>query len=134
MALKEESDICMLIFVSISVPFYILFLLCILINRRKEPFNSTFFTLCLSLGVADIATLIHSYVFVKTPGWSWGHVFWVTYGSRGSFLALYSNALMWGLALAQHIGVLLIAINRFTAIALSLRHENVSVQRIAFRR
>ena len=125
MALYETSDKVMLAFVAFSIPFYILFLVTILINRHKEPFNSSFFILCFSLGIADMATLFHSYIFVKAPGWSWGHLFWVKYGYPGSFLSYIGNMLLWALALAQHIGVLLIAINRFTAVVFTFRQQRV---------
>ena len=123
--LIEPSDKVMLVFVAFSIPFYILFLLTISINRHKEPFNSPFFILCFSLGLADVATLFHTYIFVKAPGWSWGHLFWVEYGYPGSFLSYYGNMILWALSFAQNIGVLLIAMNRFTAVVFALSHENV---------
>ena len=127
MALFETSDKVMLVFVAFSIPFYILFLLTIFINRHKEPFNSPFFILCFSLGLADVATLFHTYIFVKAPGWSWGNLFWVEYGYPGSFLSYYVFMVLWALSFAQNIGVVLIAINRFTAVVFTFCHQGVSI-------
>ena len=35
------------------IPFYALFVLTILLNRRHEPYNSVFYQLCIVLGLSD---------------------------------------------------------------------------------
>lgn len=125
MSLHKVSDIILVIFVSVSVPIYITFILTVIRNRSKEPFKSAFFTLCVSLGAADIVMVLHSYLFVKTAGWGWFAKIWLFYGQRGSILALYGNSMMFSMAVNQHLGVLFLGVNRFTAIVFSVRHEKV---------
>ncbi len=114
-------------FVLISIPFYILFLLTLVVNRKKEPFNSHFFRLTVSLGIADIATVIHSYIFIRMPGWGcpyWFWTFFIKYGPDGTFLPYYAMSLQFSLGLAQHLGVLLIGINRLTMMTLNEYNYN----------
>jgi hypothetical protein len=125
MALNKASDIILVIFVSISIPVYIVLIATALLNRSKEPFRSAFFTLAVSLGVSDIFMIFHEYFFIKTAEWGWCKEFWLTYGSRGSFLAFYSIAMAFALAAAQFLGVLLLSINRFTAIVFYSKHARV---------
>jgi hypothetical protein len=50
-----------LIFVIISIPVYILFMVMLIKFRKVEPMNSLFFRILFSLAVADLLTLIAYY-------------------------------------------------------------------------
>lgn len=119
----DIEDLCLFIFAGISVPIYLLVLLTIVLNQQK--FNSSFFTLCLSLGIYDLAYIIHEYLFDKASNFGYFAPFFANYGYNGGFLALYATVLEWGFTMGQFTGTLIIAINRFTAIVFSISHEKV---------
>jgi hypothetical protein len=128
----SRMDVILATFVFISLPFYILFLLTLVVYRKQEPFNSHFFLLSISLGIADIGTIIHSYLFIRMPGWGcpdWFWTFFINNGPKGSFLAFYAIALQFSLGLAQHLAVLLIGLNRLTMMTLNENTYNRVSQR-----
>uniref|UniRef100_A0A914WH38 Uncharacterized protein n=1 Tax=Plectus sambesii TaxID=2011161 RepID=A0A914WH38_9BILA len=129
---------CLFAFSAFSLIFYIFVLFIIAKNRKTAPFNSSFFTLALSLGIIDCIVIINSYATVKFAGWGWipdfylstnnanGSTFRELMAANGSSrLALVSQVLAWGPAAAQYVSVLLTAINRLTAVYTPLRHETV---------
>ncbi len=61
-----DGKIVLVILGSIAGPFYASFLLVLIKRRKKEPFNSAFFRLCLSIGVADLGNLFHAYLFSQS--------------------------------------------------------------------
>uniref|UniRef100_A0A914VHR6 Vomeronasal type-1 receptor n=1 Tax=Plectus sambesii TaxID=2011161 RepID=A0A914VHR6_9BILA len=118
MPFTQMNQIILLIFDTISIIIYILFLFTIIVNRKQQPFQSEFFRLSISLGVADIATVIHSYIFVRFPSWGWDKDWFLRNGSNGSFLPFYAISVQFALSFSQHLGVLLIGINRYSRIVL----------------
>ena len=50
------------VFVIISTPVYILFLVVIIRFRKKAPFNSAFFRLSVVTGIMDLFSIVHIYI------------------------------------------------------------------------
>lgn len=121
----QPVDVCLIVLVIICLPVYILFLLTIIINRNVSPFNSSSFTILLSVGFFDIAYLFHSYIFEWAANFGWFQQFFAANGDQGSFLALYATLLVWALLLGQSLGSMMLSFNRFTAVFFSLHHEKV---------
>lgn len=104
---------------------YVIFLI-VLIKHRKttEEFRSSFFKIWMALSVADLYVLLHTHMFTKPAYWGWfREELFLRYQS--GFLPSYAAFGMRTASLAQFNGVLLLALNRYTAIVLPIRHHKV---------
>jgi hypothetical protein len=62
-----EISIAWLIIVTIPVSLlYVLIIIALLYNRKTVPFDSTYFSLWINLGVADLLMVIFSWIFTNT--------------------------------------------------------------------
>ena len=61
--LADAATSCWLSFVVVSILLYVAIMLALIFNRRVSPFNSSFFTLWIWLGIIDCGTTIASWVW-----------------------------------------------------------------------
>ncbi len=57
------SNISLLFCAIFTIPLYFVFIIALFRNRRKPPYNSSFFTLAMSLAIADLVALFN-FVFM----------------------------------------------------------------------
>ena len=107
-----------------SVLLYILFLVTLFRFRNREPFNSDFFKLSFNLGICDILSLLNGWVLYKFPSLNWLGMAYLA--RKLPILAKVSIMISWECGLNQHLGVLFLALNRFTGIVMPLRHPLVT--------
>ena len=95
-----------------SIPLYLVTILLIIKHRKVEPFNSPFFKLYISAGVADLLVNVSFYIYcIRIWGWiDWHPLFYHRTLSWWFRMMTYIN---WFYAVAQVNGVALVAINRF---------------------
>ena len=62
---------CWLVFVIVSLLLYIVTMIALVFNRRVSPFNSSFFTLWIWLGVIDCSTTITSWMWSNPRTLKW---------------------------------------------------------------
>ena len=78
---------CWLVFVIVSLLLYIVIMIALVFNRRVSPFNSSFFTLWIFLGVIDCATTISGWVWRNPTTLKWWY--YTALGPVRAFLALH---------------------------------------------
>ena len=71
--LFDVATSCWLVFVIVSLLFYVVTMLALVYNRQVSPFNSSFFTLWIWLGVIDCSTTITSWIWRNPPALKWWH-------------------------------------------------------------
>ena len=49
----------------VSTVLYIGVIIRLILNRRKDPFDSSYFTLWTAIGITDVVAVVHSTVFIK---------------------------------------------------------------------
>ncbi len=111
-------DLGLLVVVIPSLILYCMFLYLIFKNRNKHPFNSSFYRICMFLGVVDCLQLAVAYAIEKPLLWAapLPHVRWIVQGG-GHWLApkvhaVFAFAFRW----CQHLGVTTLAVNRCYAV------------------
>jgi hypothetical protein len=115
---------------AISMAIYIFVLLSIIHFRRRNEsdFCSSFFTIFISLGVADILSRIMSQLFTILPYDSNIQQFYLSAGNADNdLLAKFAIFVTFFPGYAQYFGHLLISINRFTALSFPFTQEKVYV-------
>ncbi len=111
----------------ISIPFYLLFLITIVRFRKIDPFKSSFFCICLSVGICDLISILNSWLLFRFPSFNWlGLDQYAKDDTRGLILAKIATIISWHCGMHQHIAVATLAFNRLTALVFSGWHELVS--------
>jgi hypothetical protein len=113
---------------TISMLLYIFVLSSIVYFRRRKEldFCSSFFTIFISLGIADIFARIINQLFTLMPNDSDLQQFYLTVINSDNLL--WAKIAMFGAffsAVAQYIGHLLISINRFMVLTFPFYHNQV---------
>jgi hypothetical protein len=105
-----------------TVPIYITIIYILVKYRKDENLKSSFFTLIISVGAADIGRVIFMFFGNKLAGYGWLAEVYMAIGPLASRL----NAIFaFFFGAAQAIGVFLIACNRFTAYVFPIKHRKV---------
>ena len=120
------ANIVMLPFTAISIPIYVIFV-CALIKYRKSELSGAFFTLHISIAVADLLSLIFGKFFFKFPAFC--GIFPLGYDiamGYSYFLGKLVAFMFWYSMHVQMCGVVVVTINRFTALVFPLKHNKVS--------
>ncbi|KAE9551614.1 hypothetical protein FO519_005188 [Halicephalobus sp. NKZ332] len=101
------------------IPINLLFLHLLYRYRHKRPFKSSFFDLCRILTIADILMMIFSTIFFKLPvyGWIPEYLFHDNFAVVPLMGVNYFSHV-------QAIGIIGIALNRFTAVFSPIRHRD----------
>uniref|UniRef100_A0A914WGG4 G-protein coupled receptors family 1 profile domain-containing protein n=1 Tax=Plectus sambesii TaxID=2011161 RepID=A0A914WGG4_9BILA len=102
----------------LTIPVYTVLLVVLFVFRRS--LNSTFFTFCISTGVADLWISLHKFAFTKIP-----RVLFYDDVFANKSMATMSKMGVWYIYLAQVFGVLLMSLNRYTALVYPLRHKTL---------
>jgi hypothetical protein len=123
-----EYDIAFCAFQTANIPFYMLFAWT-LIRYRKSRLASPFFALCLSSAVVDICHLIHftSLYHLNIDGWA---VARALLSNPTGPLPKYKMIGAFYLGQVQIFAAVLIAFNRFTALAIPFKHDSVNLKSI----
>ena len=124
--MADIVQIIMLILGSISLPVYSMVLVMFIKYRKHKPFDSKFFTLSFSLGIADILNFFSNHVFIKFPSRGWFPA-GIILNNQGNWVNTLTYLSMFVFANVQHLGVLLLAFNRYTSLVETLRHDLVSL-------
>uniref|UniRef100_A0A7E4W6S9 Serpentine receptor class gamma n=1 Tax=Panagrellus redivivus TaxID=6233 RepID=A0A7E4W6S9_PANRE len=100
--------------VFVSCPFYIIVIVVLHKNRKKEPFNSPFFTLYRTLGIVDVM-VYHLFNIGKLTYWKIELSILQPYNQPNTIMqvVIFIN---WWLAYMQFQLTILCCLNRFTAI------------------
>jgi hypothetical protein len=122
MTLTDVLQLLSNMFMVITVPIYIMYLITLFKNRKNETLKAPFFKLMFSIGIADIGMIV-SLIMGNTLAAS-GLVPEVFIFLGGLSARLY-NIGLYGFGFAQNIGVLLVAFNRYSAYMLPMKHSKV---------
>uniref|UniRef100_A0A914WBH2 G-protein coupled receptors family 1 profile domain-containing protein n=1 Tax=Plectus sambesii TaxID=2011161 RepID=A0A914WBH2_9BILA len=109
------------IFMFITVPIYILMIITLVKNRREETLKHSFYSLVISIGIADIGAML-SVFFNIVASFAWIPSFYLALGDLAS--RIY-NTCAFFFSAAQVIGVFVIGLNRFTAYMLPMSHQEI---------
>uniref|UniRef100_A0A914W5C8 G-protein coupled receptors family 1 profile domain-containing protein n=1 Tax=Plectus sambesii TaxID=2011161 RepID=A0A914W5C8_9BILA len=112
----------------VTIPFYVLFLCMIIYHRKTPEFNHAFFKILISLSVADIVQLIVALFFnqfLVFHGW----VSNFCQNFLGDLGAHLGTLLLWGTAMAQHLNVVSMAFNRYTAYVHPLKFNQLWMEK-----
>ena len=102
-----------------SAILYILLMLMLYRKRQQDPFHNSFFKLFISLGIADMGSVLVHYplrVF-RYWGWlSWSYIF--EHESKMVFwlFALFEESSSWFFGFSQYIGITIMALNRLCSV------------------
>uniref|UniRef100_A0A914VHX3 G-protein coupled receptors family 1 profile domain-containing protein n=1 Tax=Plectus sambesii TaxID=2011161 RepID=A0A914VHX3_9BILA len=121
------ANIVMLPFTAISIPIYVIFV-CALIKYRKSELSGAFFTLHISIAVADLLSLIFGKFFFKFPAFC--GIFPLGYDiamDYSYFLGKLVAFMFWYSMHVQMCGVVVVTINRFTALVFPLKHNKITL-------
>ncbi|TKR78019.1 hypothetical protein L596_018893 [Steinernema carpocapsae] len=105
----------------LCLPVNVLFLVLLYRERRHSPFCSTFFQLCRHLTIADILMMLFSSILFKFPIYGWVPTKFVWEIEPWSVIPVLGVNYF---GHAQAIGVIGIALNRFTAVYTPSRHRS----------
>jgi hypothetical protein len=105
---------------SVSTPLYI-FVLWVLARAPSSDkiLCTPFFRIVVSTGIVDVVVATTSYVGTKFRLWGWVYNFYAEIGP----VPKYISCLGYSTTYSQCIGTMLIAFNRYTALALPFRHQ-----------
>ena len=110
----------------ISFIIYSIFLATIIRLHTKKPFNSSFFTLCIPLGVVDLLSILNSYINHKLPDWGWYTTNFNTSSWYANVMAKVGMNITYFCGYCQSLSLLALAFNRCTVFLCPLRHQQVS--------
>ena len=132
-----------LVFVIVSLLFYVVTMIALVYNRQVSPFNSSFFTLWIFLGVIDCSTTIANWMWRNPPTLQWWY--YTTLQPVKDFIKCIENVsetlqngtlYLWNryygmgsyifFAHAQYAGVVLLCLNRLTSIIAPMKHKAVA--------
>jgi hypothetical protein len=105
---------------SVSTPLYIFVLW--VIARAPSSDNilcAPFFRIVLSTGIVDVVVATTSYLGMKFQLWGWAYNFYAEIAP----VARYMSCLTFSTTFSQCIGTMLIAFNRYTALAMPFQHQ-----------
>ena len=106
-----------LMWVCFSIPLYIIVLFLLIKYRKDAPFDGPFFKLCISLGVADLITIIFAYPLLCFRVWGWIDYHPMFYHPTLSWwFRVLPYFVAWTCVPSQFNGVAILAYNRFRAI------------------
>jgi hypothetical protein len=101
------------------MPLYFFVLIKLALVRKNDPILGTpFFRIVLSTGFADVITAVQTYAYFKIRFWGWAFDFY----AKIHPVFKYELLIGYATTFAQSIGTLLIAFNRYTAMAMPIRH------------
>ena len=106
-----------------TLPIYILLIITLWKQRKDEILKSAFFKLMISVGIADIGTIISIFLTTRLALYGWVPQIFIWLGGTG---ARITNIFSFFFSFAQTCGVFIVAINRYTAFRMPLRHEKVT--------
>uniref|UniRef100_A0A914XJN1 G-protein coupled receptors family 1 profile domain-containing protein n=1 Tax=Plectus sambesii TaxID=2011161 RepID=A0A914XJN1_9BILA len=115
----------MLPFTAISIPIYVIFV-CALIKYRKSELSGAFYTLHISIAVADLLSLIFCKLFYKFPVFC--GIFPLGYDVAMRYSYFFGKLIMFMFWYSMHVqicGVVVVTINRFTALVFPLKHNKI---------
>uniref|UniRef100_A0A914V1H3 G-protein coupled receptors family 1 profile domain-containing protein n=1 Tax=Plectus sambesii TaxID=2011161 RepID=A0A914V1H3_9BILA len=110
------------VFLFLTGPIYILVLLALWKNRKEEVLKHAFFKLMISIGIADVGTMLNLFFTIRLAQWGLVPELFIWLGGRSSRL---STTLVFFFANSQALMVLIVAINRYTAYMVPLRHRQL---------
>lgn len=112
-------EYCSTILATTCIPVNLIFLHILYKYRRKKPFTSSFFDLCRILTVVDIVMMIFSTIFFKLPVYGW-----IPPDLIHENLAVIPMMGINYFGHVQAIGIIGIALNRFTAVFSPIKHRD----------
>ncbi|KAE9550486.1 hypothetical protein FO519_006305 [Halicephalobus sp. NKZ332] len=124
--MPSPLDVFFLAISSILFVMYVVFLISLIAYHSNAPLRSGFFKLTFMLGLFDMT---HMYIFLRFPSFGW-----MTddfYLKLPPGVAHYASCTMWALAFNQHVTVLFIALNRFSAVVFPYGHKRKRELRLA---
>uniref|UniRef100_A0A914WXN2 G-protein coupled receptors family 1 profile domain-containing protein n=1 Tax=Plectus sambesii TaxID=2011161 RepID=A0A914WXN2_9BILA len=104
----------------ITTPIYILVLITLWKNRNEETLKHAFFKLMISVGIADVGTILNIFFTIRLAEWGWAPQIFIWLGGMSSRIA---NTCKSFFGTSQSLGVLVVALNRYTAFMIPLRHQ-----------
>ncbi len=108
----------------ITIPIYIMYLITLRKNRNEETLKSPFFKLMFSLGIADVGVM---FTLLLGADLAASGLVPEVYIFLGNLSARLFNIGCYGFGLAQNFGVLFVALNRFTAYLVPMKHSLVNI-------
>jgi hypothetical protein len=103
---------------------YFVVIVALLYNRNTVPFDSSFFTLWINVGIVDMIMTCHAWLF--TNSWTLG--IWPGSTVTTSYLAFVMFGTVpahWYFEQVQFIGVTVLSANRFTSVVFPVAHKSV---------
>uniref|UniRef100_A0A914XG54 G-protein coupled receptors family 1 profile domain-containing protein n=1 Tax=Plectus sambesii TaxID=2011161 RepID=A0A914XG54_9BILA len=104
----------------ITTPVYILLLITLWKNRNEETLKHAFFKLMMSIGIADVGTILNIFLTFRLAEWGWVPQIFIWLGGMSARIAMIGTNLF---SIAQVLGILVVAVNRYTAFMMPLRHQ-----------
>uniref|UniRef100_A0A914X0Z4 Serpentine receptor class gamma n=1 Tax=Plectus sambesii TaxID=2011161 RepID=A0A914X0Z4_9BILA len=104
----------------ITTPIYILVLITLWKNRNEETLKHAFFKLMISVGIADVGTILNIFFTTRLAEWGWAPQIFIWLGGMSSRIA---NTCKSFFGTSQALGVLVVALNRYTAFMIPLKHQ-----------
>ena len=101
----------------VALPLYLLVLVVLFKSRKMDIFDGVFFQLVLILGVIDILSISHIYIFVKLPALGMFFDFYKYVTESSPYFARYGHFVVTILSPCQFSGTTLTSLNRFTTLA-----------------
>uniref|UniRef100_A0A914VLP2 G-protein coupled receptors family 1 profile domain-containing protein n=1 Tax=Plectus sambesii TaxID=2011161 RepID=A0A914VLP2_9BILA len=105
-----------------TIPVYFLYLLMLYKNRNDENLKYPFYKLMFSVGIADLLQIINLLLGNTLAN---SGIFPELYIFLGGLAARISNFGLFGFGMAQNIGMLFVAFNRYTAYILPMKHLKI---------
>jgi hypothetical protein len=110
-------------FTVLSMPLYISIIVLIIYKRNKDKYSSVFFKIWLALAFVDIVAIMNT--FLLTDAQIYGYFRSLLESSASSALAMFNRSIGKLLYHAQILINLMLAINRYTAIVMPIKHSFV---------
>jgi hypothetical protein len=106
-----------------TLPIYILLIIMIWTHRKEDTIKNSFFKLMISVGIADIGTIITLFLTTRLALYGWVPQIFISLGGTAARL---TNILSGFFSSAQCFNVFVVAINRYTAYRMPSRHQKVT--------